>query len=204
MPFPSLAILTGKIAADLMLNGPDSRRNSPRDRDQASVVAPAMISPFLLVAPAPPRRRRAVVMKSIATLSALALLVTLLGALLIFAAASATGGSFCGEEVEEGCTPSFGLTWYFSVCTFGMAGYGELLPDAGATRVVTAAYILACMPIYPLVAGIIAAGLIESRKAATTASGGVPLEPLPLVTTHRTTSAVSPTTTDQSGGTTRE
>ena len=155
--------------------------------------------------PAPPRRRRAVVMKAIATLSALALLVTLLGALLIFAAASATGGSFCGDPVEEedkeGCAPSFGLVWYFAVCTFGLAGYGELLPNSGATRVATAAYILACLPIYPIVAGIIAAGLIESRKAATT-TDGVPLQPLPLVTTHRC-NAVSPTAsspTEQSLG----
>ena len=52
-------------------------------------------------------------------------------------------------------------------------------------------HILACLPIYPIVAGIIAAGLIESRKAPTTADG-VPLQPLPLVTTHRC-NAVSPT-----------
>ena len=45
--------------------------------------------------------------------------------------------------VSANGTPSFGLAWYFAVCTFGMPGYGELLPDTGPTRAVTAVMRLA-------------------------------------------------------------
>ena len=47
-----------------------------------------------------------------------------------------------------------------------MVGYGEVVPLGAPSRLATSLYILACLPVYPLVAGLVAAGLIESRQAA--------------------------------------
>jgi len=169
IPFPSLAIFTGKVAAELMLFGAQS----------SSPPALQAAEPFLLVSLAPIRRQRHVMLRATAMLLALALLVTLVGAAVVHAA-----GPLCFDAGDEGCEADFLAAWWFCICTFGMVGYGEVTPSTDGARTVTAVYILFCLPIYPLVAGAISAALIESRQTATGRVGPAeialpPLEPLP-------------------------
>ena len=148
--FPWYAIMSGTVASALI--------TQKVSRDEPTLLGLA-----------PPPRRRRVVLRTLRALLPCALLFCLFWALALLAIAPEFSNYMnvddqCGDYAEEeDCEPGFATLLYFTLVTFGVVGYGEVTPQSDAGRMITALFILCCVPLYPIVIGFVTSELIDQR-----------------------------------------
>jgi voltage-gated potassium channel len=93
-----------------------------------------------------------------------------LGWIAVAALAVATLGALLTFLLDRGAFDSFWDALWWSVVTVGTVGYGDVVPTNGAGRIVASIMIIFTMAFFPILTGVVTAGLIDRGQSEATRS----------------------------------